>query len=647
MKPYLLDTETMVNCFLFVGKQPDSERVDVFEISSRKNERSALLTHLNYLQNAGFTLVGFNNLGFDYPVIHELLNNPFTFTERTAYLKAQEIISQQNAGFRNTVRINERFLPQVDLYKINHFDNRSKTTSLKALQFAMRLHSVDDLPYSPHEPLTPSQMDELVTYCIHDVMSTESFYNKCKHLIDMRQELQDSGVLTGDVLNYSDVKIGTEYLIRKIGRAKCFVSGSTPRQTVRDAIPFNSIILRNVWFRTEPFKAVLTWFKDQTLITTAETKPKLEVTLAGLKFDFGIGGVHASVESKSYRSSDTHVIKDVDVSGMYPAVAIANGFYPEHLGQDFTNAYRQLQSDRRQYPKGTAMNAVLKLAGNGAYGNSNNMHSCFYDPRYTFSVTVNGQLQLLQLVEVLSLLPGLEIIQANTDGVTVYMPREIEPFFDMWCKDWEQGTGLKLEEVTYKAMWIKDVNNYFSITTDGKMKRKGCFWYPETDKDYDGVWNKDFSAMVVQKAVELVLTQGVSVREAVRIHTDPFDFMLRYKAVGSARVMIGDKECSKTVRYYVSSKGEPMKKIAKPKGEIGHFKRKNGITDELYNRILSVIPKDTWDERIHNKRKSRYEIVTTSIESGNKVRCCNVASEFNFKDVEWEYYESEVRKLII
>ena len=92
------------------------------------------------------------------------------------------------------------------------------------------------------------------------------------------------------------------------------------------------------------------------------------------------------------------IIIDIDVAGMYVAVAIANGFSPEHLGQDFVNAYRQLQSDRAQYPKGTTMNAVLKLAGNGVYGNSNNPYSCFYDPKYTFSVTVNGQLQLLQLV---------------------------------------------------------------------------------------------------------------------------------------------------------------------------------------------------------------------------------------------------------
>lgn len=645
---YIFDIETYPNFFLWGGKFEDSKEVQTFEISTRRTDRDKLLQWLNYLKNRGAWNVGFNNLGFDYPITHQLLVSPYTFSYTTAYNLCQQIINSQK--FSNLpygqIRLQDRILPQIDLYKINHFDNMNKKTSLKALQFAMRSFSVEDLPIKPGTFLTEAEMDQLTYYNIHDIKETELFLKKCKHLIEMRKDLLDTGVLTGDVYNFSDVKIGSEYLIKKIGRHKCF-SGNTPRQTFRSEIHFNDIILPKISYRTEPYQKVLEWFKSQVMYANVDKRPHLETKLAGLDFNFGVGGVHASVEGKSYRSTDRYVIKDIDVSGMYVAVAISNGFAPEHLGQEFVTAYKQLQSDRANYKKGTTMNATLKLAGNGAFGNSDNKYSCFFDPKYPKQITVNGQLQLLQLAEVLSMIPGLEIIQANTDGITAYLPREVESFFNMWCRDWENETGLKLEEVDYSAMWIRDVNNYLAITTDGKIKRKGAYWYPETDKDYDGVWNKDFSMMVVQKAVEKCLIDNLRPEDVIKLICDPFDYMIRYKTQGQAKVYIGEKEMLKTVRYYVSTKGEPMRKVAPPKGEIGSFKRANGLEDKFYEEVLASIPKGTWDARIHTKNKGTYAEVTTNIENGRKVKCCNVASDFDWRDVDYDYYINEIKKLEI
>lgn len=180
-----------------------------------------------------------------------------------------------------------------------------------------------------------------------------------------------------------------------------------------------------------------------------------------------------------------------------------------------------------------------------------------------------------------------------------------------------------------------------------KIKAKGCYWYPKEEKDYIGVWNKDFSMMVVQKAVEKCLIDNLNPEIVVKLICDPFDFMIRYKTQGQAKVYIGQKEMLKTVRYYVSTAGEPMKKIAPPKGEVGDYKRANGLEDKFYEEIKASIPKGTWDARIHTKNKSKYESVTTNIENGRKVKCCNVASDFNWADVDYEYYINEIKKLEI
>lgn len=646
---YIYDLETYPNCFLFTGKFEDANEYQVFEISTRTNEREKLLSWLSYLQNSRSIMCGYNNLGFDYVILHALMLSPYTFDFKTASHLATQIINTQDGHGIERIRFSDRIISQLDLSKVHHFDNANRRTSLKSLQFAMRSESVEDLPYQIRD-LLPNEMDELRRYNLHDVLETERFLKKSKYAIDIRLELLQNGIISGDVLNYSDVKIGVEYLIKKVGRQKCFISGGTPRQTIRHEVEFKDIILPKIEYRTEEYNAVLAWFRNQRIFIKSEERPSLEARLANLQFHFGVGGVHASVESQVFKSSDTHVIRDVDVSGMYPAVAIANGFAPDHLGKDFVTAYRQLSIDRRNYEKGSAMNLVLKLANNGAFGNMNNPYSPFYDPKCLYQITINGQLQLIQLAELLSLIPGVKLIQANTDGITAYVPRKHECFFDLWCNEWECMTGLKLEHVNGKRMWIRDVNNYIFEGEDGKIKRKGAYWYPITPADYQGSsgsnWNKDFSNLSAQKGAEVCLTRGYDPGDVVRIISDPFDFMLRYKTNGGAKVYIGDVEQQRTVRYYVSKCGHSMRKVAKPKGEIGTWKRRNGIKDEDFHRVLKEIPPGAWDERIHTKNKSKYAQVETGIESGWLVKQCNDARNFNWSDLNYEYYEQEIRKLL-
>jgi len=641
------DLEVYPNIFTYCGKFKNSDDIYMFEISDRMNQRNELLNFLSYLRNVNAEMIGFNNIGYDYFFIHEVMINPYTFDHNKAFQISQTIINGQRNGGRGFkfIKPSERLIPQIDIMKVCHFDNQAKRTSLKALQFAMRSHSVEDLPFDIRN-LNDQEKDLLKEYNIHDVQETEKFFLKNEHLIDMRREYLTNGVLRGDVLNYSDIKLGTEYLINRLGRNKCF-SGNKPKQTFRETIDFNNIILPKIYFRTDVFNEVLSWFKQQKLHLSSSERPKLETHLAGLDFHFGVGGVHASAENKVFKSTDTHQIIDIDVAAMYPSVAIANRFGPEHLGETFTDAYRQIRDDRKKYAKGTSQNAVLKLANNGAYGNFNNPYSPLYDPKATFSVTINGQLQILQLVEMMNLIPDCELIQGNTDGITVRLNKKYEYLFKLWCNEWEKMTGLVLERVDYSRMWIRDVNNYIAETMDGKLKRKGAYWYPLNEKDYSGWWNKDFSNLASKKAAEKVMTHSWPVEVALRLVTDPFDFMLRYKATGQSKLFIGDKQQLRTVRYYVSTKGESMKKIAPPKGEIGQYKRKPKLKDDYFNRVMNEIGKDTWDERIHTKSRGKYATVETSVQSGWKVKQCNVATDFDWSDVDWKYYIEEAKKIII
>jgi len=644
---YTYDLEVYPNIFTFCGKFKNSSDVHLFEISDRKNQLTELISWLSYLRTIQAEMVGFNNIGYDYIFLHELITNPHTFT----YQKAREIndliFAAQKPFAKKLQRIKpqDRFIPQIDMMKICHFDNKARRTSLKALQFSMRSESLEDLPFDIR-PLNDQEKDVLCHYNVHDVTETEKFFSKNEHLLNMRREYLENGTLYGDVLNYNDTKIGVEYFIKKLGRARCY-SGGKPRQTMRDFIEYRSVILPKIHFRTEPYQSVLSWFKEQSIYMSGKDRAKLQVDLSGLEFHFGIGGVHASADNKIFHTDDDYQIIDVDVTGMYPAVAIANRFAPEHLGDTFVQVYQEVVASRANYKKGTPENAILKLASNGVYGNSNNPYSPFYDPKYMLQVTLNGQLQILQLVEMMELIPDCELIQANTDGITLRVLKKNMPLMKMWCSIWEEMTGLNLEDVLYNRMWIRDVNNYIAETMDGKLKSKGAYNFPSCEKDYEGWWNKDYSNLASKKACEKVLTHSWSAQIALRLCTNPFDFMLRYKATGKSKLFIGDEPQLKTLRYYVSTAGGKMTKVAPPKGEQGQYKRKNKLKDEYFNKIMKEIGKNVWDERIHSANKSKYETVVTSVQAGWLVRQCNVASDFNWNDVDWNYYIEATNKNII
>ena len=642
------DIETALSCFLIGFKFYGDPTKHIFEISWRRDDKQELLYFLNYLKTIDAHMVGYNNLSFDYPIIHDLMVNPHGFHKGKSYELAQKIIEGQKYGFpKETIGLYDRLIHQIDLMKIWHYDNEAKRTRLKDLEFVMRSPNVMDLPHDFRTHLSEQQIEEYRTYMWNDICETEKFASFTMERIELRRDLIRNRIIKGDVLNWNDTKLGEEFFKTKMG-----LKGRI-RGTDRLRVDFKDVILQKIQFRRENFQEVLETFKNKYWLKGDNDHNKtigFNRSIGGVEFRFGSGGVHASVENRIYHTSDTHKILDIDVSSMYPSIGIVNGFHPEHLDKKFVDVYRQLKIDRKQYDKTSAMNAVLKLALNGVYGKSNSEYSPFFDIKYLFSITINGQLQLLQLVEMLLSIPGLELIQCNTDGITAYVPRAYEWMFDLWKADWEKHTGLELEQVEYKSMYLRDCNNYIAVDTKGKTKRKGAYWWSNNWKDYDagpGHWHTDLSMMVVPKVAEAVMLHGVNAEWYLRTMTDPFDFMMRQKIKGEQKGFIGGQETQKTVRYYVSKAGSDFKVIRPAAGPVGQFKRKNKLTDKFFDEVMKEIGPDVWDARIHTGNKSKYEDTTSKVCAGYLVKDCCDASKFDWNDLDYDFYLTEIEKIII
>lgn len=643
------DVETFPNVFTLSARGANTDDGATWEISKRRNDTESLVSWLHTLATNKIEMVGFNNLDFDYPIIHLLLSNPNGATADALYQKAMQII--QGDRFAHMVWPSDRWIPQIDLFKIHHFDNVARSTSLKSLQFNMRSASVEDLPFAPGTILTPEQIDVVRGYNMHDVDETKAFLLRSLEQIAFRREISEQ--YQRDFMNHNDTKIGKDYFVMRLEEARpgsCFTNTKPrkPVQTYRSSIPLRDVVLPYIEFDHPEFQRIHQWFLSETIYNTKGAITDVSCTVDGFTFHFGTGGIHGSVAWQHPRETATHSVIDLDVTSFYPSIAITNRLYPEHLGELFCDIYADVKQQRTQHKKGTAINAMLKLSLNGVYGDSNNPYSPFFDSKYTMAITVNGQLLLCMLAERLMMtVPDLEMIQINTDGLTVKVPREYEWIVEECGQWWQRKTGLELEAARYKHMFIRDVNNYLAVDERDKVKRKGAYENQPPDKRNPVGWHQDLSAMVVQKVVEQVIVKGADAETTLRAHTDPFDFMLRAKVPRNSKLMHGDTQVQGTTRYYVALNGAPLVKVSPPPaGEhMGWYKRGRDTSRGDY-LAWHATHGNVWNTEIHTGNKSVWTERHLSIQKGWDAAICNRASDFEWKNVNYNWYLAAINKLL-
>ena len=615
---YTYDIEVYKNVFTCVIYGVQEDEYLTYEVSERQNDFSNFIEDLFTLARNGASMVGFNNIGYDYPVVHALINlwklnrnADWETVTRTARGKSDDIINCPfEHRFSQIIWPRDRFVPQIDLYKIHHFDNIARATSLKGLEFAMRSKDVGDLPFDVDHELNGDEIDELLRYNKHDVSETHRFYLESLEALEFREQLGEK--FDKDFTNHNDTKIGKDIFVieleKELGDDACFEwvdKKRKPRQTPRAEIQLSQVVLPYAEFKRQPFKEVLKWFKRQVIYETkgvfteiptenlgalaffcndrmVKKKIKnLNCIVDGIQFDFGTGGLHACIEPGIYRSDEEFVIIDLDVTSYYPSLAIENTVFPEHLGETFCDVYEDLKQRRMSFKKGTPENAALKLALNGVYGDSNNQYSPFYDPFYTMTITINGQLLLCMLSERVMEIEGLQFLQANTDGITVRIPRDKVGELDDIREWWEKETQLQLEDAVYSRMFIRDVNNYLAEYENGDVKRKGAY-------EYKVGWHQNHSNKVSTKAAEAYLLHGTDIEKFIEEHDDPYDFYILGKCDRSSQLILryeedsfnsnrvewsgntdnkpkrGDELLQRINRYYCSNTGGTLMKIMNP-----------------------------------------------------------------------------------
>ena len=578
MNHWIMDYETLSNCFVAVFKHYKTDETHIFSVCELQNDYDKFIEFLKQNIDNNEWHISYNGLAFDAQITHNIIKDHDNLRlmdgesiAEEIYEYAQEAIKRSNNKEFQTFPEWEMSIKQIDVYKLNHWDNMAKRSSLKWIQYSMDWDNMVDMPLPhDHQIKNREELDMIISYCVNDVDSTKEIFNQCKPLIALRKNLTDQYGI--NLYSASEPRISKElfayYLSKELGIPKYELK---KLRTFRNVIKAKDIILDYIKFDSLQFNNLLEKFK------TVEINPnftkggfKYSVNYKGVKTHFGLGGAHGANKSGVYESDEDMVIISSDVTSFYPNLAIRNKFSPGHFPkEEFCDQYEWFFNERKKIPKSNPMNYVYKIILNSTYGLSNDKNSFLYDPQFTMFITINGQLTLMMLYEMIcEAIPEAIPLLQNTDGIETVIPRSKKDLYLEVCKKWEEITNLVLEHDSYKKLVLADVNNYIAVDESGKAKCKGRF-------EFKGLaLHKNKSKLIIPKALYAYFVDGVLPEDTIKSNKNILDYCIGGKSKGNWQQIARsikeneahEEKLQKINRYYISNKGVKIIKVNKNDG---------------------------------------------------------------------------------
>lgn len=611
MTHYVHDYETLANCFVGVFEHFKTDEQHIFVVHKLRNDISAVIKFLEQNVAGQQWHISFNGLTFDSQISMWILQNKQKLLKmegeaaaRLIYAYAQSVINKQNRNAFSDYPAWKIKIPQVDIFKLNHWDSKAKVASLKWIQYSMDWPNVEEMPiHHTTEVHTQEEIDLIISYCINDVKSTKAIMNLSKGEIMLRKSLtEEYGI---NLYCASEPRISKElfahFLAEEMGIEKKELK---QMRTHRGKIRMADIILPYVSFTNFEFQSVLHWYKnlevDFSYKQDTDDKYKYSIRYKGVATDYGLGGLHGATKPGIYEAKPGFIIMTSDVKSFYPNLAIKNGFHPAHLPKEiFLGKYEGWYNDRQVIPKSNPKNYVYKIILNATYGLSKDENCFLYDPLFTMQITINGQLLLSMLYEQLGeAIPESIPLMQNTDGLEMMIPESAREKYLEVCAEWEKLTKLELEHDEYRKMIIADVNNYIAIPKKGDIKCKGRFEWEALEKKKVSSLHKNKSFLIIPKAIYEYFVNGIAPEDYLEQNKNIFDYCGGLKARGEWEFVIpklvGSElaydHLQKTVRYFISKEGVKIMKRNKEdkrthQVEAGHWKQ------TICNNI-DLLPKD-------------------------------------------------------
>ena len=438
-------------------------------------------------------------------------------------------------------------------------DDMQMGLSLKAIEGHLGL-SVEEttVPFDIDRALTEAELQETVFYCKHDVDTTAK-------LVELRRDYLKNKMHIGKLAGLDEVK-AMGMTNAKLTAALLKASPQPHDDERRYVYPEN---LRREYIPQEIFDFFDRMY-DPTISDKELFSDKQTFSIGECPGVVGYGGIHAAIPNYFFEETDERVIRNKDVASYYPHLMTLCGYTSRNIpsAQVFEEVLETRMKAKASGDKATAN--ALKLVVNTTYGALLNMYNDLFDPLMGRSVCITGQLFLLELAEHLYAdIPGLKIVQLNTDGIMVECNRADLGRLDEICDEWQKRTGFELEEDSVKKIAQKDVNNYIEVQPSGEVKKKGGYLVKGISSA--GAWKINNSCCIVATALEEYFVHGTPVEDTISSCDDIFQFQMIAKAGAKYReayhLVDGEKVPVQKVNRVYATKDTRYGKLFKVKAE--------------------------------------------------------------------------------
>ena len=436
-------------------------------------------------------------------------------------------------------------------FSFNNVDIRDDTQqglSLKAIEGHMGISIQEtEVDFNLDRPLTQEELDQTIFYCKHDVDATEK-------LTDIRKDYLKNKINLGRMAGLTDTK-AMAMTNGKLTAAMLKATAQKHDDERQYVYPDN---LRREYIPQEVFDFFDRMY-DPNISDAEYFKSKLEISVGECPVTIGFGGIHGAIPNYfwSEQEDPEEAIRNKDVGSYYPHLCTINGYTSRNIPspQVYENV---LESRMKAKAAGDIATAnALKLVCNTTYGCLLNQYNDLYDPLMGRSVCISGQLYLLELARhCYQEIPGLKIVQLNTDGIMVQCRKEYLSQLDEICDEWQSRTGFELETDSVIKIAQKDVNNYVEIQEGGKAKAKGGYLVKGISTV--GAFNINNSCCIVATALKEYFVNGTPVEETIENCNDIFQFQIIAKAGAKykeAYHVVGDRkeQVQKVNRVYATA----------------------------------------------------------------------------------------------
>lgn len=586
---WFYDIETFPNFFSNTLISKNTGEMRQYYISPYRSNNCGEMLDLFKNSNAWFC--GYNNLWFDDRVIQWMIdyfnNDGKTYSTQTIlddiYQFANKVVNKNTGQYKWGKGVDFK---SIDLMRVGYLDK-----SLKMVATNLEWPLIQDLPYPHDHHVQSDEVDEILDYNINDVEITQRLYEELETDIKLRAYM--SKKYGENLMSDSNSGMANKLLNKQYGE----VTGQTYWQfkdgrTYYDSITFGDIISDKIEFNTPKLKNLLEEIKNTTIEYNDGSFDSFEyhVLYNGTRYKLAKGGIHSENSYEIYESDSKYSYRELDWSSFYPYIMINLGIYPSHLDVKFIKMFKKWVEERIEFKKEgkrTESNA-LKIKINAVYGKLGSDKYWLYDPKALYGVTLNGQLFMLMLIELMEE-NGFPVVYANTDGIFVKHENDRYKEFKTLYEEFEEYTDFSIDDELFKKLIIRDVNNYIIQKDGGKVKRGG-----ELNKDrHKGSWGimRSFDKPIVPKAIEEYFINGVPVEKTIANEQSPMNFCMAQKAGKKFDVMrryiedgqIKEEQIQRTNRYFVSdAKGDVIyKDSGKKQISMG------GVADEhvlLFNK---------------------------------------------------------------